>query len=97
MAEAAGCPSAAQLGGDSAGHAWHPACVACWRSSADGSRVRSGASACFGYQAADALGGDAGRFVPTADDLQRFMVESAVAVVQGSVAAAAAAAGRVEL
>jgi hypothetical protein len=55
VAEAAGCPSAAPLGGDSAGHAWHPACVACWRSSADGSRVRSGASASFGNRAADAV------------------------------------------
>jgi hypothetical protein len=102
VAEAAGCPSAAPLGGDGAGHAWHHACVACWRSSADGSRVRSGASASFGYRAADALGGDAGRFVPTADDLERFVVESAAAVVQGSAAAAAAAVaaaagGQVEL
>jgi hypothetical protein len=70
---------------------------------ADGSRVRSGASASFGYRAADALGGDAGRFVTAADDLQRFVVESAAAVVHGSAAAAAAAAaggaagGRVEL
>ena len=63
--------------------------------------MRSGASASFGYRAADALGGDAGRFVPTADDLQRFVMESAVAVVQGSAATAAAVAaaagGRVEL
>ena len=62
--------------------------------------MRSGASASFGNRTADALGGDAGRFVPTADDLQRFVVESAAAVVQGSaatVAAAAAAVGRVEL
>jgi hypothetical protein len=100
VAEAARCPSTAPLGGDGAGHVWHHACVACWRSSADGSRVRSSASASFGYRAADALGGDAGHFVPAADDLQRFVVESAAAVVQGSaatVAAAAAAVGRVEL
>jgi hypothetical protein len=62
--------------------------------------VRSGTSASFGNWAADALGGDAGRFVPAADDLQRF-VESAAVEVQGSAAVAAAVAaaagGRVEL
>jgi len=31
VAGAAGCPPAVPLGGDGAGHAWHHACVACWR------------------------------------------------------------------